>query len=64
MPISGKAIVKRLKEEGWRVKSQSGSHVKLENDQSKITIVPVHGNKDLGRGLVRKIEKATGIKLL
>jgi len=27
-------------------------------------IVPVHGNKDLGRGLVKKIEKETGVKLL
>ena len=31
---------------------------------SKIVIVPVHGNKDLGRGLVKKIEKETGVKLI
>ena len=61
-PISGKAIVKRLKAEGWTFKSQTGSHVKLTNEQSKIVIVPVHGNKDLGRGLV--LEKETGVKLL
>ena len=64
VPISGKAIVKRLKQEGWTVKSQSGSHVKLENEFAEIVIVPVHGNKDLGKGLVKKIEKKTGVKLI
>jgi predicted RNA binding protein YcfA (HicA-like mRNA interferase family) len=51
-------------EGGRTFKSQSGSHVKLSNEQSKIVIVPVHGNKDLGRGLVKKLEKETGVKLL
>jgi len=64
LPISGKAIVKRLKQEGGTIKSQSGSHVKLENEFSEIVIVPVHGNKDLGKGLVKKIEKETGSKLI
>lgn len=67
VPISGKGIVKRLKQEGWTLKSQSGSHVKLENASSEIVIVPVHGNKDLGKGLGKglgkAIEKATGVKL-
>ena len=64
MPISGKAIVKRLKQKGWTIKSQSGSHVKLENEFSEIVIVPIHGNKDLGTGLVKKIEKQTGVELI
>ena len=56
--------MKRLKREGWTIKSQSGSHVKLESEFSEIVIVPVHGNKDLGKGLVKKIEKETGVKLI
>ena len=40
VPISGKAVVKRLKQEGWTVKSRSGSHVKLENECSEIVVVP------------------------
>lgn len=63
MPISGKKIVKMLKKLEWEIISQSGSHVKLKKDR-KITHVPVHGNKDLGRGLVKAIEKQTGEKLL
>ena len=56
--------MKRLKREGWAIKSQSGPHVKLENEFSEIVIVPVHGNKDLGKGLVKKIQKETGVKLI
>lgn len=63
MPISGKSIVKILIKRGWQVKSQRGSHVKLVKN-GKITEVPVHGNKDLGRGLIKAIEKQTGEKIL
>ena len=56
--------MKRLKQEGWTVKSQSGSHVKLENECSEIVVVPVHGNNDVGKGLLKAIEKVTGVKLI
>ena len=49
---------------GGRLEVQKSVRISREaREQSKIAIVPVHGNKDLGRGLVRKIEKETGIKL-
>ncbi|GMR21942.1 MAG: hypothetical protein BMS9Abin37_0265 [Acidobacteriota bacterium] len=64
LPPRGDHIGNSRKQEGWTIKSQSGSHVKLENEFSEIVIVPVHGNKDLGKGLVKKIEKQTGVKLL
>lgn len=63
MPISGKNIIRTLKKKGWKFKSQRGSHVKLVKD-NKITEVPVHGNHDLGKGLIKAIEKQTGEKLL
>ncbi|MGK5086705.1 type II toxin-antitoxin system HicA family toxin [Bdellovibrionota bacterium FG-2] len=63
MPISGKRIIKILLQRGWVIKSQRGSHVKLSKD-GKLTEVPLHGNHDLGRGLIRAIEKQTGEKLL
>jgi len=63
MPISGKKIIKILKKLGWEIKSQRGSHVKLIKDE-KTTEVPVHGNHDLGKGLIKAIEKQTGEKLL
>jgi predicted RNA binding protein YcfA (HicA-like mRNA interferase family) len=63
MPISGKALVRRLIHLGWRIKSQRGSHVKLVKGE-KVTQVPVHGNLDLGIGLIKAIERQTGEKLL
>ena len=63
MPISGKEVIKRLKKQGWTVKGQRGSHVKLTKE-GKITEVPVHGNRDLKKGLIRAIEKQTGEKIL
>ena len=63
MPISGKRIIQILLSRGWIVVSQRGSHVKLVKD-GKVTQVPIHGNRDLGIGLIRAIEKQTGEKLL
>ena len=63
MPLSGKKVIKLLLQRGWMIKSQRGSHVKLVKDE-KITQIPVHGNQDLGRGLLRAIEKQTGEKLI
>ena len=63
MPISGKKILKILKKLGWEIVSQSGSHVKLKKG-SKITILPVHGNKDIPKGTIKGIEKQSGVKIL
>ena len=63
MPISGKKAIKMLRKAGWEIVSQSGSHVKLKNGKL-LTIIPVHGNKDLPRGTLKSIEKQTGVKLL
>ena len=63
MPLSGKKIVQRLTKLGWARISQKGSHVKLKKGQATV-VVPVHSNQDLGRGLVRSIEKQSGEKLL
>ena len=63
MPISGKKVIKVLKKFGWEVVSQSGSHIKLRKG-NKLTIVPVHGGKDIPKGTIKAIEKQTGEKIL
>ena len=63
VPISGKRIVKLLEQRGWAIKSSRGSHVKLVKG-SRVTEVPVHGNHDLGIGLIKAIERQTGEKFL
>ena len=32
-----------------------GSHVRLKAEDSGVTTVPIHGNKEIPRGLLRKI---------
>lgn len=54
MPISGKELVREFEVAGWTVKSQKGSHVKLEKD-GKIVIIPLH--RELKNGTEHAIRK-------
>ena len=62
MPMSPKEMLKLLKENGFDVISQNGSHVKLKNPETgKTVIVPYH-SKDLKKGLEQAILKQAGLK--
>ena len=62
MPMSSKEMLKLLKENGFDVISQNGSHVKLKNPETgKAVIVPYH-SKDLKKGLEQAILKRAGLK--
>ncbi|MCW5618247.1 MAG: type II toxin-antitoxin system HicA family toxin [Nitrosomonas sp.] len=60
--MNGKQIIKKLESEGWQLKRVSGSHHIMGKD-GKIVPIPVHGSTDLGKGLIAKIEKQTGVKM-
>jgi len=60
--MNGKQVIKILKREGWTVYRVRGSHHILKKGSVKVP-VPVHGKKELGKGLVSLIEKQTGVKL-
>lgn len=60
--MNGKQVIKILKGNGWEVLRVNGSHHRLGKNQNRTT-VPVHGSRDLGPGLIRAIEKQTGVKL-
>ena len=62
MPLTSKQMIKLLKENGFDIVSQNGSHVKLKNSTTnRQTIVPLHC-KDLGKGLEQEILKQAGLK--
>ena len=62
MPMSSKEMLELLKENGFEVISQNGSHVKLKNPETgKTVIVPYH-SKDLKKGLEQAILKQAGLK--
>lgn len=60
MPMTPKQMIELLKENGFIVISQKGSHLKMKKG-AIMTIVPMH-NKDLGKGLEQKILKEAGLK--
>lgn len=64
MPMNGKQVITKLKTAGWVVARIEGSHYILEKPGALRAVpVPVHGNRDLGAGLLSAIQRQTGVKL-
>jgi predicted RNA binding protein YcfA (HicA-like mRNA interferase family) len=60
--MNGKEVVKILKENGWEVLRVKGSHCRMGKG-SKRTTVPLHAARDIGKGLLKAIERQTGTSL-
>ena len=59
-----KQIIAVLKKEGWTLARVEGSHHIMEKEgMIRGVPIPVHGSKDIGFGLLKAIEKQTGVKL-
>lgn len=58
--MTGKELIKLLKNDGWYLDRVKGSHHVMKKG-NKTEIIPVH-NKDLPLGLVNSIMKRTGLK--
>lgn len=62
MPLSGKEILKEAIKIGWvEVRNNGTSHHIVEKNGESVSI-PVHGNKDLHKGLEQKLVKQLGLK--
>lgn len=62
--MNGKQILARLKEDGWTLARIEGSHYIMEKTGMPRGVpIPVQGTKDIGIGLLKAIEKQTGVKL-
>lgn len=55
--ISGRKFCKLLEKIGFEKIYGKGSHVRFKHPDGRRTVVPVHGNEDLGKGLLREILK-------
>ena len=53
--VSGKKLIRMLEKHGFVVIRTKWSHHRLVHTDGRITTVPVHGNVDLPKGLLRKI---------
>lgn len=53
--ISGKELVKFLEFMGFKIIRTKGSHARMKAEDGRITTIPVHGHRDIPKGLLRKI---------
>jgi predicted RNA binding protein YcfA (HicA-like mRNA interferase family) len=59
--MTGKQLIKLLVEQGWVLDRISSSHHIMVKGKQTIS-VPVHGKKDLGKGLLNALMKQGGLK--
>lgn len=55
-----KELIRLLQKNGWKIKSQNGSHIKLTKD-GKVSMVALH-NTDIPKGTLNSILKKAGLK--
>jgi predicted RNA binding protein YcfA (HicA-like mRNA interferase family) len=61
LPVSGRDMGKILEIIGFQKVHQVGSHVRYAHPDGKKTVVQVHGNEELGIGLIKEILKQSRI---
>lgn len=55
-------LLRLLKQDGWYIVDQKGSHIRLIHPSKAGTIFfPFHGSNEIGKGLERKIKKIAGL---
>lgn len=59
--MTGKQLIKLLQGKGWCLDRVEGSHHILAKGDKTLS-VPVHGSKDLGKGLLHALMKQGGLK--
>jgi len=59
--LSGKEMAKLVERLGFEKVHQVGAHAKYAHPDGRITMVPMHGNEEIGPGLTNEIIKQLGI---
>ncbi len=60
-PTPPNKIIKALIKLGFKIVRQKGSHMVLKHSDGRITVVPIHPEEEIGRGLLAKIIRDTGL---
>ena len=53
--IKGTELKKFCEKLGFIVTRQRGSHVRMKHEDGRVTTIPINSNKDIPKGLLRKI---------
>jgi len=59
--VNAKELIRELEKKGFRFSRQSGSHAIYANNEGTKVTIPIHGKKDIGKGLLKQIMKDAGI---
>ncbi len=59
--VSGKKMCKILERLGFEKSYGKGSHIRFKHLDGRRTVIPVHGNEELGTGLLNEILKQAKI---
>lgn len=62
--LASREVIARLEKAGWRKIRQRGSHVQMKKDGVAAIVTVPHPKKDLKRGTLRSIERASGVQLI
>jgi predicted RNA binding protein YcfA (HicA-like mRNA interferase family) len=54
-PTKVRKVIKALTKLGFKLERIHGSHLIFKHSDGRVTVVPRHGNEEIGRGLLRKI---------
>ena len=53
--IKGRDLILFLQSIGFEIIRTKGSHVRMRCPDGRVTTIPIHGNEDIPKGLLRKI---------
>ena len=53
--IKARELLKFLEWLGFEPVRMKGSHVRLKSKDGRVTTIPMHGNREIPKGLLRKI---------
>jgi Predicted periplasmic or secreted lipoprotein len=56
-PVKVRKVIKVLSTLGFVVIRQKGSHMVMKHEDGRVTVIPVHEDEDLGRGILLEIIK-------
>jgi predicted RNA binding protein YcfA (HicA-like mRNA interferase family) len=57
--VTANETINALGKIGFQIVRQKGSHVRMKHEDNRVVTIPIHGNKNLGKGLLRKILRDT-----
>jgi predicted RNA binding protein YcfA (HicA-like mRNA interferase family) len=59
--LTGREIARLVERHGFFFVRQKGSHARYRNAEGRTTVIPMHGDEEIGPGLLLQILSDTGI---